>query len=973
MLVDSGANVSIISKDTLEKWPYFVRPKIVPVQNTLITVTGESSPFLGKAEMEITVGKHKIDHEFLIADIKQDGILGLDFLIANKCDIVFSQGYITLRGEKIPCYFNSDNSKPTCCRVAVGETVVVPPETEVIVSGKALDVISNDCVGMLEPVEKFVDKTGLMVAQVLVQPVLGKVPVRLANFSSEPRKVYENTVTALYEPVNVIEDKLTGNATQKTEMNVVNEVPEHLQELYERSSKGLDSHQQQVLKKFLIQEQDVFSKSSCDIGSTDLVTHHIDTGNSKPIKTYPYRIPLAKRKVAEDEIKKMAENGIIEPASSPWLSPIQMVSKANSNEVRFCCDFRKLNDVTVKEFQPLPRIDDNLDALSGSKWFSCLDLMKGFWQIEIDPESRPKTAFSLQGGQQWQFRKLAFGLCNAPSAFTRLMQLALSGLIWNILVLYLDDIIVHAKTFDEAVENLKITCERLRKANLKLHPKKCQLFQKQVTFLGHVINENGTAANPEKVKAVTEWPTPRSAKQVKSFLGLVSYYRKYVPKCSSIAKPLHELSEKGKRFQWTPECDKAFNELKHALTSSPVLTYPTDHDPFILETDASHSAMGAVLTQVQNGEEKVIAYFSKCFSKAERGYCVTRKELNAVVLSVKHFHHYLYGRKFTIRTDHASLRWLTNFRNLEGQLCRWLNVLSTYDYEIVYRPGRLHSNSDALSRRPCIDNNCVYCEKAENRFEHGCEDSENDYIPTPNHNIMVNQVLSKDPEPKLSEKDSPVRLKSSTLLLMLVLLGIVIVKEPVVGIMVALYMIWKLTDLEFDLVFTKLSDRFSKLACDKCSLMKVRRDVVRRKERDCISLRETTNVVCAKQLNVADRRKPIQNGIEVRSVVSDINSDGMNSSGSGSLNSSGSEEIHGVPLKQACDTAQKFKKVRNSSDKNSGSKNGDNQVENSIRSIESSMNPDETCMPGPSNAQDNLKGCSEDVKESSSSESSWLR
>lgn len=209
--------------------------------------------------------------------------------------------------------------------------------------------------------------------------------------------------------------------------------------------------------------------------------------------------------MAEAEIQKMAEDGIIEPASSPWLSPILMVTKPDGS-IRFCCDFRKLNDVTVKEYQPLPRIEDNLDALSGSKWFSVCDLKCGFWQCEIDEDSRPKTAFSLQGGQQWQFRKLAFGLANSPSVFTRLVQMVFKGLIWNTLVLYLDDIILFAKTFDQALANVEKALIRLTEANLKLHPKKCKFFQKEVTFLGHIVNEHGTSTCPEKVKSVQEWP-----------------------------------------------------------------------------------------------------------------------------------------------------------------------------------------------------------------------------------------------------------------------------------------------------------------------------------------------------------------------------------------------------------------------------------------------------------------------------------
>ncbi|MES9904881.1 MAG: pol polyprotein, partial [Sedimenticola sp.] len=706
-LIDSGASSTILSNKVIEKWPYLIRPKLTPVQSTLITVTGEATPFLGKTKIELCMGKQKIEQNVLVADIEMDGILGLDFLLTNQCDIMLSKGYITLKGERIPCFVNSEADHDICCRIAVGETVEIPPETEIIVSGKPIDPINRHKVGILEPKNGFMEKTGLMVARVLVDPKFGSVPIRLANFKKTPCTIYENTVAAVFEPVSV--------CTNQIQTKVENRIPEHMTELYEKSCTYLDSDQKLKLRDFLVDNQDIFSKSSDDLGTTHLVKHHIDTGNNKPVKTYPYRIPLAKRQIAEQEIQKMEAAGVIEPSCSSWLSPIQLVTKPDGS-VRFCCDFRKLNDATIKEFQPLPRIDDNLDALSGSSWFGCLDMRSGFWQINVDEESRPKTSFSIQGGRQMQWVKMAFGLCNAPSTFSRLMQMTFSDLTYKILVLYLDDIIVYAKTFDQALENLKIAFERLREANLKLHPKKTILFQKEVTFLGHRISEEGISTCPEKVKAVKDWPTPRSVRDVRSFLGLASFYRKYIHHFSEKAKPLHELTEKGRKFAWNEECEQAFNVLKDALMSSSVLALPTNDDYFVVSTDASATAAGAILSQIQNGQEKVLAYYSKCFSRTERRYCATRRELYAVILAVRQFHHYVYGNKFTIRTDCASLRWLLNFKVLEGQLSRWLTELYTYNFVVEHRPGKLHTNCDALSRRPCYDAECRYCERTEAKY-----------------------------------------------------------------------------------------------------------------------------------------------------------------------------------------------------------------------------------------------------------------
>ena len=221
------------------------------------------------------------------------------------------------------------------------------------------------------------------------------------------------------------------------------------------------------------------------------------------------------------------------------------------------------------------------------------------------------------------------------------------------------------------------------------------------------------STDPSKTEAVNTWPVPRSVAEVRSFLGLTSYYRRFIYEYAHIAKPLHELTEGGKEFLWTEACDKAFCTLKKNLASTPVLAYPTLDDMFILDTDASGVAIGAVLSQVQTGTEKVIAYFSRALRRAERNYCTTRRELLAVVDGIRHFHHYLYGRKFTVRTDHGALQWLMSFKDLEGQMARWLEILGTYDYQVVYRPGAKHGNADALSRQPRSRRECGFCDRIE--------------------------------------------------------------------------------------------------------------------------------------------------------------------------------------------------------------------------------------------------------------------
>ncbi len=277
----------------------------------------------------------------------------------------------------------------------------------------------------------------------------------------------------------------------------------------------------------------------------------------------------------------------------------------------------------------------------------------------------------------------------------------LAGLNWQICLIYLDDIIVHGRTFDSMVANLENAFSRLQDAGLKLKPRKCQLFCKEVEYLGHIISATGIRTDPKKIDAVKQWPTPRNLTELRSFVGLCSYYRKFIKGFANIAKPLHKLTEKSQTFKWTDECERAFETLKQKLIESPTMAHPDFSKPFVLDTDASDLGIGAVLSQNIDGQERVIAYASRTLSKSERRYCVTRKELLALVNFVKYFRHYLYGKQFTVRTDHASLRWLMNFRNPEGQVARWIEILSGYDIKIEHRAGRTHQNADGLSRIPC--------------------------------------------------------------------------------------------------------------------------------------------------------------------------------------------------------------------------------------------------------------------------------
>ena len=443
----------------------------------------------------------------------------------------------------------------------------------------------------------------------------------------------------------------------------------------------------------------IFATSKADLGKTSLVRHKINTGNAVPIRIPARRLPFGKRKTEQEEVKSMIERGVIQPSTSPWASPIVLVTKKDGT-TRFCVDYRALNNVSIKDAYPLPRIDDSLDALNGGRYFNTMDLMSGFWQIEMAPEDQEKTAFSTSLGL-YEFKVMPFGLVNAPASFERLMETVLRGLQWEECLVYMDDIIVAGDSISQCLERLEHVFQRLQGAGLKLKPSKCSFLQKTVQFLGHVVSEEGIQTDPEKIAVVRDWPVPTTPKQMRSFLGLCSYYRRFINKFADIARPLHKLTEKATRFNWTESCQQAFDFLKQTLTSAPILSYPKEQGQMILDTDACQEAVGAVLSQVQDDMERVLGYFSKSLSKTERVYCVTRKELLAVVLALKHFHPYLYGRKIILRTDNSAVSWMRSLKAPSGQTARWLERVAEYDLEVIHRAGKSHGNADALSHLPC--------------------------------------------------------------------------------------------------------------------------------------------------------------------------------------------------------------------------------------------------------------------------------
>ena len=362
----------------------------------------------------------------------------------------------------------------------------------------------------------------------------------------------------------------------------------------------------------------------------------------------------------------------------------------------FVSIFESLNKVTKLDSFPMPLVADALDSLAGTSLFSCLDLKSGFWQIQMHSGSREKTAFATHNGL-YEFLTMPFGLSNSGASFQRLMGHILRGLEYRFSLIYIDDIIIFSKSVEEHLSHLEEVFRRLREANVKLNPKKCNFVTQKVEYLGHVVTPDGISPNPDKVRVVQEFPTPSNLKELRNFLGLANRYRRFVKGFSHIAAPLNALTRKGVSFKWSEQCAVAFDKLKRALVSAPVLAYPNFCKPFLLLVDASSTGTGFTLRQVQNGKEVVIAYNGRSLNQAEQNYSTTEREEG-----IKKFQPYLHRRRFTVVTVHSSLRWLMNVKDASGRLATWALLLQQYDFKIVHRPGKVHGNADSLSRCPYV-------------------------------------------------------------------------------------------------------------------------------------------------------------------------------------------------------------------------------------------------------------------------------
>ena len=625
------------------------------------------------------------------------------------------------------------------------DTVDVSPTKNVVAAtalSTTLEMINHSSVGNICS-----DSSSVAAAELSPELLSEQNTVPISDTRATSEISEKDTVAAsVLFPVSSTEIEFQDVAKQPTNQKPLNleqitlKMPDHLKELFEATKNGPPKDCLCAIGNLLIDYQDTFAKHDLDLGCLSVIKHRIDTKDAHPVKQRIRRTPLGFEGEERKHLDKMLAAGVIRPSQSEWASAPVLIRKKDGT-VRWCIDYRALNDKTVKDQYPLPLIEDCLDTLSGTEYFSTLDLASGYYQIELEEESMKKTAFITKYGL-FEHTRMGFGLCNAPATFQRAMNHVLRGLTWTEVLVYIDDVIVLGASIDEHLASLRRVFERIRTYNLKLKPRKCELLKSEVVFLGKQVTKSGMSITSSKKDAIIKWPTPRNKKELESFLGYANYHRSHVQGYAGITACLYDLAKVKSTFDWRSKHQETFDHLKQLLIKAPCLAFPRKEGTFILDCDASFGAIGAELSQIQDGQERTISFASLVLTAQQRKYCTTRKELLAVVRFCREFRHYLLGRPFLVRTDHNSLAWLMRFKLIEGQLARWLEELAQYDLKILHRPGNKHSNADGLSRipdtlSPCdcytagtkIEDlpcgGCHYCERAYNqwsRFEEDVDD-----------------------------------------------------------------------------------------------------------------------------------------------------------------------------------------------------------------------------------------------------------
>ena len=506
------------------------------------------------------------------------------------------------------------------------------------------------------------------------------------------------------------------------------------------SNININNEEKKQLTELLCRHHDRFSLAGENMEKTSTAVHEIDTGNNRPFRERLRTYSPSVQEILDAEVRRFIKDGIIQPSRSPYASNLLLVRKPDPSaeggiKNRVCASFVKLNEQTVKDSYPLPNIQVIFDKLGASKWFTTMDLLNGFWQVMIKEEHRHKTAFITARGL-FEFIVMPFGLCNAPATFQRLMDTVIKPEYRSFIETYIDDVMIHSKTFKEHLVHLDILLTLLKEHNLVVKLKKCKFAQLAVKFLGHILSHGHISTNPEAVATILKWERPADTvnkkKAVRGFLGMVGWYRKFIPNFSHVARPLFQLLKKEAVWDWTDECQQAFIKLRDAISKGPVLAIADPNKEYVLQTDASDFALGAILQQADDdGHLHPIAYASKTLNPAECRYSTTDREALAIPWALEHFNTYCEGHKYTALTDHAALRYMMNNKDKTPRMHRMVARLSPYEITLYYKPGSENHAADLLSR--------------ESQYMHSSTSSDNSATHSPTTSTHSENIADMQP------------------------------------------------------------------------------------------------------------------------------------------------------------------------------------------------------------------------------------
>jgi transposase InsO family protein len=770
VLIDTGAAISLIHETSLKLMQH--KP-IVPC--SLKEVHTANSGFISliglvKLNVKINYITTSVD-AYVTRDLVCPMILGRDWIQNNHVNVNFSTNRIYIH-DGITSVPLLPLPRTESLVMSLSHSVSIPPFHEKFISGyvpiKSLDH------ALFTPNLALQHTRLVLIPHSLLHIRAHRGIISIINTTRHTKTIPRNTPLGFISPLteeptmNVIHDSLL-NSRYSSSQSVISfscihcdnkfssetTLYEHLLHCCNKASQCTtkiitnliehirDPAQQMKVYLILHQYEQLFD-DSCSTGIHCEPQCAINTGSHFPIAEHPRRISPLNRQIINDEVQKMLSKGIISFSNSPWASPVVIVKKRDGSP-RFCIDYRRINLITQKDVYPLPRIDDVIERLNGSQIFSKLDLRSGYFQVPLASTERDKTAFITPDGL-WQFNRLPQGLKNSPAVFQRLMNQTLGSLRWDVCLAYLDDIIVYSTSFDQHLIDVNKVCQALHTSNFKLNYNKCSFFQNEISFLGHKINAEGCLPTDDNTRSIMQFPVPTSSKAAHSFLQMVGFYRKFIPRFADISAPLNKFTRKGFTFIWTEQEQESFDRLKQAITSPAVLILPDPSQVYTIRTDASRVGIGAVLLQQQtsgrNRESntpiyKPVAFASRRLKAAEKNYSAIELEALAIWWSVTNkFRSYVEGQQFVLETDHKPLISLMKKPYHNTRIERWMTMLQQYDIIIRHISGRDNTTADALSRYP-VDSPAII-EDDEPRFINSSTQTEDIFI-----NVVTTRSMTR--------------------------------------------------------------------------------------------------------------------------------------------------------------------------------------------------------------------------------------